>query len=249
MDADGCPLYRFAQDNFSIEVTNESCRSSNDGAISIIAANTSLNYTATLTGSAVNHQQIFTDTLAFNSLQAGVYTLCITGTDGVNTYEESCFNITIAEPEELQVSSSLNQQNLTVRLDMQGSNLYTIELNGVVTQTNESVYDLPLVAGVNEIKVFGDLLCQGQFSELIVLDTNAALVPNPVVDEATLVLPGFSGNYTLAIFSYDGRLVQSQRSVLQSQSITLNVSTLPQGYYFVKVTTTSLSKTFKFLKR
>ncbi|NNK11926.1 MAG: proprotein convertase P, partial [Flavobacteriaceae bacterium] len=43
VNADGCPVYRFEQDNFNISLTSESCITSNDGQIDI-TANTSLDY-------------------------------------------------------------------------------------------------------------------------------------------------------------------------------------------------------------
>lgn len=249
VNTDGCPVYRFAQDNFNIQINSESCRSSNDGSILVTAADTMITYTANLSGIGMDGEETFTETSQFNSLPEGNYQLCITGTDGTIVYEESCFTITIEEPEELDVDAILNQQNLTASFEMEGGSIYNIELNGVVTQTRDNAFTLNLENGLNVVRVYTNLPCQGEFQETFYIDSGAAIVPNPVQTSTTIFIDDFAGLYQLAVYSYDGKLIRNERKNTTTGAIELDLTELTSGFYFVKITGNRIEETFKILKR
>ncbi|MEX0359948.1 MAG: proprotein convertase P-domain-containing protein, partial [Allomuricauda sp.] len=163
VDTNGCPINRFPTDNFTVEVHSESCRNNNDGTISITAVDNSITYTAVLDGGGTTSNMDFTNSHSFGNLEAGTYSLCITGTNGTVTFREICFNLELTQPELLSVFAEVEGQALT--LSMSGGSLYTIELNGLATQTLDNEIQLELKEGRNTLKVSTGLDCQGIYEE------------------------------------------------------------------------------------
>ena len=247
VDATGCPVFRLPADNFLIEIQSESCRSSNNGTITVTAVDTNLTYTATLTSSGGELTQDFTDELVFSDLSAETYTLCFTATDGTNIYQEVCFNAELVEPEPLSVLTSLQGGVLT--LELQGSELYNIELNGWVSQTRESKVDLNLTGGRNTVRVFTNLPCQGEFSEQLMIPFNGTLYPNPTTDATRIWLEEIPTNLSVSVFDLSGAGVDFPNPIVEGNELVLDVSGLSTGTYVVKVTGSNLDKVFKILKK
>ena len=82
----GCPVYRFAKNNFSVSLNSEACRNSDDGSINITALE-SLDYEISVSGNGVNVSDNFTDTYTLGNLMSGNYTVCIGPTDEALVYE------------------------------------------------------------------------------------------------------------------------------------------------------------------
>ncbi|MDP5231737.1 MAG: M12 family metallo-peptidase, partial [Cellulophaga sp.] len=97
VNADGCPVFRFDPANFAVSLSSETCRDNNDGALEIRTI-TGLNYSVTTSGNGINILDSFTTNYVLNDLAAGDYTVCITGTDGIITYEVYCFDFVITQP-------------------------------------------------------------------------------------------------------------------------------------------------------
>ena len=128
--ADGCAVYRFAQNNFSIEVQSESCRANNDGRVVPCCSS---RYYINLHSKfewcqLIRYLKHLMRHETFGNLAQGNYTLCISATNDEIVYQEQCFDIVISEPEELDVDSLLDEVNLTATLDLNGADLYNIEL-------------------------------------------------------------------------------------------------------------------------
>ncbi|GGG41633.1 metalloprotease Fpp1 [Croceivirga lutea] len=247
--ADGCAVYRFAQNNFSIEVQSESCRANNDGRLMISAQDTTLTYTANLSGIADTLSETFNETQTFGNLAQGNYTLCISAINDDIVYQEQCFDIVVAEPDELDVDSLLDEVNFTTTLDLNGGDLYNIELNGVVTQTRESNITLQLINGTNFVRVYTNLPCQGEFAKTFAINSGMTVIPNPTQDFATLFLNDFTGSYTMKVFAYDGKLILNKRNSTNSGRVSVDMRELPQGLYFITISANSLQETFRILKR
>nr|WP_299382769.1 zinc-dependent metalloprotease family protein [Allomuricauda sp.] len=246
VDTTGCPINRFPEDNFTVEIQSESCRSSNDGNISITAQDTSLTYTAVLDngGSQVNAD--FTNSHQFNNLEAGNYTLCITGTDGMINFRETCFNLVIAQPEELSVFADLVGQS--VELTLEGSSFYNVELNGLVTQTQANKIQLELKEGRNTLRVFGALPCQGTYEDSFFIATKAILYPNAVSQHARVFLNGYNGKANVQLYATNGQLVLSQIQDLNGTELEVDVSFLPKGTYYMSIETEERREVIKMIK-
>lgn len=233
VDASGCPIYRFPNENFSISLESESCRGNNDGQIQI-SPKTFLDYEVTITGVGVNVTQSFTDNYILSELNAGTYSVCIDGTDGLIEYEEYCFEVVISEPELLGVSlrTSLDGTQLTVNLE--GSSSYNIELNGEMFQTAESELTLDLINGVNFLKVSTNLFCQGVFEEQFVLASEPVVFPNPVSDFAEVFFGDFQERVAIKIFGADGRLLMSETKIVSGSRMQIDLVSLPVGIYYLQ---------------
>ncbi|MDR1543830.1 MAG: T9SS type A sorting domain-containing protein [Prevotellaceae bacterium] len=85
-----------------------------------------------------------------------------------------------------------------------------------------------LTSGLNEI-----------FSE------NLIIYPNPVNSELKILNYELKENEKIEIFDVSGRVVGTMHALPLRETLTINVSALPQGIYFIKIET----KTAKFIKK
>jgi len=247
VDPTGCPVYRFANNNFILKATSESCRSENDGAIAIETPRP-LNHTATITGNGIAVSEDFSTTYTQTDLGAGIYTVCITAVDGDKVYQEICSEVVISEPEALSISSKQVLDEDSVVLSLSGSDSYTIEFNGEVSQTSASEITIDLKKGNNVLKVTGALSCQGSYEERFFLASGIIVYPNPTTDTLRIFIED-GDEVTMALYAVDGRLVMSVRQNLESPETELDVSSLPEGTYFLKVDGITQKGTYKIIKQ
>jgi subtilisin-like proprotein convertase family protein len=250
VDASGCPIFRFPTENFNVSLQSETCRTNNDGQIQI-EAKIGLDYEVTVTGAGVNVVQNFTDSFVLPNLSAGTYAICINGTDGTIVYEEECLDVVVTEPDILEVSAivALDSNQLTVNLE--GSTLYNVALNGVVQQTELSEITLDLKDGANILKVSTNLPCQGVYEEEIIVASNSSPVvfPNPFTDFIEAYLGRESGKVILKVFSATGRLVKSDSLTLNGPVTRIDLSELSTGLYYVQFLGENSKGTVKLIKR
>lgn len=250
VDVDGCSIFRFPNDNFSFALQSESCRSSNDGEINIDAT-ILLDYSITVDGNGTNVTDTFTDTYMLAGLMAGTYAVCINGTDstdGTIIYEEQCFDIVITQPDDLGVTSKIALGAKTVTLQLQGANLYTIELNGIVVQTKASEITLELKEGGNTLKVFTNLPCQGTYEEQILITDKPIVHPNPFTDFVTVSFGKNVGEVFIEIFAANGQFVQGKKYQVDGVEVNLDLSTIATGLYFIKFEGENIKGTSKVIK-
>jgi len=247
VDTNGCAIYRFAADNFEIELQSETCSVNNDGTITMTPFDTSITYTAQLEGGAGAVSVDFTDGQTFNNLSAGEYTLCITGTNGLIDYEEVCYNLVITQPDVLDIDALVDSGMVTVEL--RGSEFYNVELNGLVTQTESSKIQLPLKDGNNVLRVSSDLPCQGVVEKNLFYSSRSILSPNPVDAATEVYLGGYEGELDIKIFTANGRLVHTERRAVFGENLVLDLSYLAKGIYYLGLEKEGENDMFKFIKR
>jgi subtilisin-like proprotein convertase family protein len=248
VDASGCPVYRFPNENFTVLLESESCRPNDDGRIQIIPKNI-LDYGVTVTGGGLDVQQTFRDNFTLTGLRAGSYTVCITAADGAIVYEELCMVVVITQPDVLAVNAMVNPDLNQVALQLAGSELYNVELNGITTQTSSNVLSLQLRKGINFLKVSTNRACQGVYEEKIMVSDGLAVFPNPFVETTQIYLPFLEGEVEIGIYSSDGRQVRQERQTPSSGSIALDFGPLPSGLYYVTITGELYLETTKVIKR
>ena len=248
VDLMGCAIYRFANNNFSVSLNSEACRTSDDGSINISALE-SLDYEISVSGNGVNVSDTFTDTYTLDNLMSGTYNICIGGTDGALVYEEHCFEVVITQPDVLNVTSRTSFNGKLTVLTLQGSDLFNIELNGVVIQTTESEITINLKDGNNSLKVFTNLPCQGVHEENIFLSEKPIVYPNPFVSATNVFLGVNVEEVAVEIFTVDGRLVSAQSYQVNGLELPLDFSTYPSGIYFIKFNGENIKGTSKVIKQ
>lgn len=249
VDTSGCPLNDFPQNNFNIVLQSETCRDKDDGVIAITATDTSINYTAILTGNGLNSTIDFTDEHSFQSLSSGIYNLCIVGEDGSVTYREQCFEIVIDEPQILEALTELVSNSQQLQIALSGSEFYTIEVNGVAIQTIEDSIIVDLNNGNNILKISTSLPCQGIYEERIVVAERPILFPNPIDEFVTIQVNGNNQDTFFEVFGLNGQLISSKTYEGVDKELNVNLSYLPNGFYFLVLTSNNVRYTYKVIKR
>ena len=247
VDASGCAIYRFPVENFIISLESETCSDNNDGSLSIVPK-LAIDYQVVVSGNGLDLTQNFSNAFNLANLGSGTYTLCITGTDGVIAYQEYCVEVQITEPSPLNVTSKIAVDGSQVTLEMNGALFYTIELNGVAIQTEESTIALDLDKGLNTLKVFTDIPCQGVYEEQIGFYVQPVVYPNPVKDIVQIYLGTQQEEVAVSIFSADGRYISSNSMLPLNGIISLDLSSLSTGIYYLKYEGRTINGTSKVIK-
>ncbi|MBB6238956.1 hypothetical protein HDC90_003603 [Pedobacter sp. AK013] len=240
-------IFSLPANNFSLKITGESCRISNDGAISIASAK-ELNYTVTLRG-PVNNTYTFNNKLDIRNLVAGTYNLCIT-LASEPTFNQ-CYDLVITEPKDLAVYSTVGNDGKLL-LQLAGGTNYSILLNGKSYQTSSSQIELQLKSGENHLQVTTDKLCQGLYSKTIsqAADNNV-VYPNPFINLLTMKLPNLKiKTADIEISDIIGQIVLKGKYVSDGGFISMNVDKLTSGIYLLKVVTDNGDKSiYKVIKK
>ncbi|WP_423997079.1 reprolysin-like metallopeptidase [Maribacter sp. IgM3_T14_3] len=247
VDASGCAVYRFPPENFIVSLKSETCRDNNDGSLSIVPK-LALDYQVSVSGNGVNLSQNFSNAFNLANLGSGTYTLCITGTDGTITYQEYCVEVQITEPLPLSVTSKIALDGSQVTLEMSGSTFYTIVLNGVALQTDKSTISIDLEKGLNTLKVYTDIPCQGVYEEQIGFYIQPVVYPNPVQDVVRVYLGAEREEVVVSVFSADGRNILRITTLPVDGTISLDLSSLATGIYYVNYEGRTIKGTSKVIK-
>ncbi|PCJ98892.1 MAG: proprotein convertase P [Flavobacteriaceae bacterium] len=249
VNVDGCAIYRFPTNNFSIAINSESCINSNDGSVLIVSMDQTIDYTVTVSGNGVNIMDSFMDIYTVSNLDAGTYSICITGTDGVITYEPHCFEVIVVQPDVLGVASLVSVDGKQALLTLSGSLLYNIELNGLLIQTEEKEIQLDLKSGANHVRVYTNLPCQGSFEEDYVVFDEPMVYPNPFVDRLKVLVGPTSEIIEINIYAINGQKISTRKYVADNGEIDVEFIGLPSGMYFMNVNSEAVMKVFKVIKR
>ncbi len=249
VDTSGCPLNEFPTNNFSVSIQGEACRENNDGSIAVMAMDTTLDYEATLIGNGIETSNRFMGQTTFSNLGAGTYRLCITGTDGLTNFRETCFELMVDEPQELSVLANLLADGQTVRLQMSGGPLYNVELNGLVEQTTNTNFTVDLEPGLNVLKITSGLLCQGVFEKQFFVADSPIIFPNPATALINISSRFQDQEVMVNIYSSEGRLIRQNKTWVEGYTFDLNVSELSNGLYYVVLEAMGIAQTSKLIKR
>lgn len=251
----GCPvqspavlvsaIFNLPVNNFSIFTISESCKTSDNGQIHISAVEP-LPYKALITGNGKTDSYSFEKNLDINDLSAGSYKICIT-VDGQPDYER-CYDVAISEPKDLSVYAFVNNEQNTITLNLDGARLYMIEMNDTTFQTSESTFTLPLIKGVNKIRISTGTVCQGTFEKIVNISPKAIIFPNPFTSVLNVNLGNAPAAKVLTeIYGTDGRLVQKQDHIF-SEILQLELSALKAGFYTLKLTVDHSETFYKIVK-
>jgi subtilisin-like proprotein convertase family protein len=234
VDATGCQVFRFPDDQFLISITSETCIEAGDGSIEV-SSGQPFDYNVRLFGDGVDITDTFSSTYTFDGLDPGSYQVCVGGTDGANIYEPQCFQVNISSPEPLSVLADAALDYSSVTLYMEGSELYEVTLNGRSEIVEGSLYTLELDKGVNQLKVSGMPACKGTYEATFIRTQRSLVAPNPFNDRLEVYLPDAEAPAEVNVFSASGTLVWKGRRIPESGKILLNLAGVPTGLYLVQV--------------
>lgn len=248
IDIIGCVLFTLPSSNFKLEINSETCRESNNGYI-VLLAEEDLNYTATISGNGVIKTEAFTNSITFEELSSGNYTVCV-NVESEPEYE-ICFNSVITEPDALSVFSKIDVKSGTASLDLSGAVQYFVTLNDETFVTSKSKLNLILKPGINKMKVSTNLNCQGEYFETFVVPfTGLKLYPNPVKRSEQLFLTtgNISEDFTVSIYSPLGSLITHEKMFVNSQKrVGINIEFLPKGIYFLNLESMEVNRSFTII--
>lgn len=247
VDVTGCPLFSLPATNYTVRSQGESCRDNEDGLLEITTEE-SLNYTATLTGNGTNLSTSFTAETVFEGLSGGTYQLCFT-VEGESGYEQ-CFEVIVDEPQPLSVLSKADTENKVLDLTLEGASLYFIELNGVITTTEEQQISLSLEEGINTLKVSTTKGCQGEYREEIIIGDPFRVFPNPVQNTLNLNTEEKNSHINLAVYAITGQCIWRDQAPTSSNGrASTDLSFLTAGVYILEVTGENTNKKIKLIKQ
>ena len=239
-------------ETFSLKASDETCRSSDNGSVKVtIKGEFSSTFTVAVTGGPTG----FTHTPApitgsdwsLTKLKTGVYKVCLTN-EAFPTLKQ-CYNVSIEEPEDLSVLSSVNREGRRASLNLAGGVKYNIVLNGNLITTYNNNIDLALSAGINTIKVTTNKECQGVYEETIFISENILLSPNPANSTSKLWVGGNDKDINLTLFDITGRVIWTKNDkVPYSRSINVSFSSIKSGLYILKVNSETINKTIKVIR-
>lgn len=244
VNASGCPIFTIPVDNFSLLVTSLSCPEIHNGSIQISSKETGYSFTASIEGKGLNNT--FSSSTEFTGLSAGDYKVCITVAE-IDDFEQ-CFNVTVGNPKVLKVNHTLNHENNSLSINLEGSSSYWITLNEKILYTEENTVTVDLNHGINKLSIRTDNTCQGTFEDQIVITDSIYIFPVMAKNYLSVVFPTKSNNVLFEIISIEGKLItQSKQQVEFSHD--LDISDLNKGVYFIRVTSDKNYFQSKFIKQ
>ena len=251
VDVEGCVVFELPMNNNKVEVVNTSCIGTMDGSIEVSIEDNSYNYNVTLTDA--NNKVLFylingtNKKGSFNNLPKGTYDVCFK-VDGKANYEQ-CFSVFVGNPNPLSAFVDFNNDDKTTNIQLSGSNLYNIEVNGTLHKIYENKFMASLNTGLNIIKISTDLVCQGSIEKEIFISEKILYYPNPTRGEVGIYVNGEDSSILISIFNTNGELIYSKNHKLsKTRKTKLDLSDFPSGTYIIRLKNPSVKQTFKIIK-
>ena len=247
VDVTGCEIFSLPTENYVLSVYSETCRSQNNGSISL-SAEANYTYTVSLNGENYATTETFSSDISFENLSAGTYVLCIT-IDGQPEYEQ-CFTIVVTEPDELVVNAGRVANSSSLNITLDGGEVYYITLNDETFITHERAIELSLSRGENTLSIKTNKECQGVYEKTIVVGSEPILYPNPVRDMLFINM-GVTNLSMVPVEIYDltGKLIVSKAYSPASNTLSIDVSNIESGFFVLRITTTEKTHNYKIIKQ
>ena len=166
--------------------------------------------------------------------------------DGVTNMGDNCEN---SIPSLLTARSKVNFLDRSIEIELSGSHVYIIEINGQKETIYSQYYSGQLRVGKNDIKISTVLDCQGIHEETFFVSENVRLFPNPFQNELNVVIPGTDKTTLVEVYNSLGQVMYNkQHNIPISRTFSIDLSTLKRDIYIVKIKGTSVNKTKKVIK-
>ena len=247
VNIEGCLIYYLPPSNFSISKT-EKCAGQNSINLSVV--DDTLTYNVKVSG-GISVSDTFTGSKwNLDLLSAGVYDICVS-LEGVNPLEfERCFQITISEPDSLQVSSFFSKINQSVSFVLDGGSIYQVTHNGKTTQTSSNKHTVSLEKGINNISISTGIECQGLFQDTYLNSYEVKYAPNPFKEELQLYIGGQDNIVEIGVYSSNGQLIDYQNISLPFgvRNYTLDTAKYKTGVYIINIKGETIDQSIQVIK-
>ena len=248
VDVDGCEIFELPVGNFKVEVGSATCIGNSDGVINLSVEDASYDYTVTITGK--DNVTITGDakTASVTGLAKGTYTVCFS-VDGQDDYEQ-CFEVNVTEPPALSAFIDIDTDDRRASIVMSGSSTYNIEINGNKTTVGSDSFETSLSTGLNIIKVYTDLDCQGYVEREVFISEDIHYYPNPTQNDVKVHVGGKDTKVKVSVFNASGALVYTKEQTIEdiSRKTAIDLSRQIQGTYIVVMESETVRQTFKIIR-
>ena len=231
------------KDNYRVEVGSATCIGNSDGVINLSVEDAAYDYTVTITGKD-NVTITGTDkTASITGLSKGTYTVCFK-VDGKDNYEQ-CFVVEVGEPAPLNAFIDVDEDNKRTSITMTGSKSYNVDVNGVKTTVNADTFETELNTGLNIIKVYTDLECQGYVEREVFISEDIHYYPNPTNNDVKVHVGGVDEKVTVSVYTSAGALVYTKEQDIAdtSRKTQIDLSKQVTGTYIVVLDSKTVRKT------
>ena len=250
VDTSGCALFSLPSSNYTLQTNGVSCQGKSNGRIDISVENTTYDYniliqetTTSYVLNAGNQHQ-----LSIEDLGVGTYTLNFR-VEGEENYLQT-FEIGITQPDDFSAKTRIQPKSKTVDINVSGSALYLVELNGDFKIYKEEQFQLALQPGYNKLKIGTPQDCQGVHEEEIFISEQINYYPNPVNDHLNIVIPGTDVETQVQLYNRSGALVNTlTKKIPRSRIVKINTSQWVEDIYIVKVKGVTVDQNFKIQKK
>lgn len=235
-------------DNYTLEVIDTSCIGSEDGMLNIEISDTSNSYKVQMTGQEEILVESGDASANISGLSSGIYSVCFTIV-GNSNYEQ-CFEITVGEPLPLTSMIGMANGDGTIDMTLGGNTQYFIEINGETRTTNANLFTTQLQPGMNTIKVYTDLECQGFVLHEVFVPQTIQYAPNPTKGKLEIYVGGQDRFVTVAVYASNGSLAYKQQHNVDKQSgkFYIDISNVSPGAYLLKIQGETSDRTVKIVK-
>ena len=224
VDLNGCVL--LPSNNFSIQVSSETCTNTNNGEISISAV-TENAYTLQVNDKTYQ----FNDVKIIDELAPGVYSICIEVVGLTGIY---CYEVTVDEAAVISGKSSAKNNEISFDIT-QGTAPFEIYVNGAFKfKTIDESFSVEVLHG-DFLEVYSAKLCEGTLERSVDLSDNLVAYPNPTEGFFELTLPTLQQEVQIAIFSIDSQFISRKVYPVNYGKVEINIDNLSSGVYIIKV--------------
>lgn len=235
VDATGCQVFSLPSNTFSVVVSSASCIGQKSGRIRVSSSNSGNNYSYALNGvpsGYLNQSNNFTSEIT--DLSAGLYEICFT-VDGIENYSR-CYSVSVTEPASLSAVAAVNYEKRELTVNLSGSKLYRVVLNGRQFTAENTFMTLPLKMGNNTIEITTDLECQGRYLEQFFISEEVKLFPNPTKGLVEIYIGGSDKVVTLKLSSLNGKTLLSEKKYVPlNRIIEVDLFNRQNGMYIISL--------------
>ncbi len=222
----GCELFSLPADNFTVQVTSETCPDKNNGIITITAKSAE-DYSVTINGTDYD----FTSELVVENLPPNVYEFCISVK---GTGYSQCYEVTVDAGVSLLGKTTLAGNKLQISIES-GTAPFYASVNGIVKfESNKSEFEIDVHDG-DEVEISTKVSCEGVLAKKIDFSEMIGVYPNPSKNVFTFSIPQSQGNVAIEIFSISGSLISTGTYSPSNGKVAISLENKTSGLYIAKV--------------
>lgn len=249
---DGCELPLPPANNLRVIAKGMSCKGEVNGSITLGIISRKYTYNIAVSGPNNFNQTTQINPgdsdLVLNNLELGNYRIISQMVEYPDFQE--IFEVTISEPDNLIVTTSLNENEKTLNMIVTGSENYTVQINSEKYELEGVNNLITLPTGLVNIKVSSPYPCQGVYQKTLFISENVKLFPNPTFGPLNIYIEGQDTEVNFKWVDLNGRILEeSIESVPFSRLIEKDLNTFSVGTYILEIEGNSIRKSLKIMKR